>query len=682
MPISRKRIIFYSLFTLILAVFSVFSLAYYQLRNLGELKALAVEKLETLTHRQVLIGEAKMDIVRGLSIRLKDVSVKSSKSGKPELTARSVWVVVQLLPLLEKRIEVKKIIVQGLSLQVVRDAEGRFSVGNKWITQPTESNLFTVLKTTLINNLMIEDGAIHFKDYFNRSPENPLPLDFEHISFSVKKSLHKPPFQFILKGEIPNGGTPTVIKVSGAFDNVSKNQGFNDISINGKVRVHELHFSSFQPYLKTVLAKTSPDSWLSLDSSFSGRLGGTLKSQGTLKYSSRLNKDQLMLRDARVPHRDRLEYKVSFDKDSIHIEELKSESGPFKFTVKASLTNFLSKDPSIVFDLVTDSFQVNKIADYLPLRLFPEKYHALVQSRFENGLIKIKSLKFEGSLKQLQELALEKNRILIYSEFEMKKVDWKSPLPALQNVTGTFRLTKGNTTLHITKAQYEQQPITNVYGTINNIMTRPILDLKVGNEVEMSQFHETLKRIFNGHPLLDSISIYENFEGTASIRLDVKGPLDDLDMLTIAGEIGIENVSLNEKGFEPRLENLKGKIYYTHTPETDIRKDASWIPVIRYENMSGSFSNSSFSNMNGEMGFSNGEPLEKISATYKFAASDLHYILSEDSEDALVTLREGLEFISGGMILDYRFQGNPSKPETEKEWGKIELKNLQGYSPF
>jgi hypothetical protein len=28
------------------------------------------------------------------------------------------------------------------------------------------------------------------------------------------------------------------------------------------------------------------------------------------------------------------------------------------------------------------------------------------------------------------------------------------------------------------------------------------------------------------------------------------------------------------------------------------------------------------------------------------------------------------------MILDYRFQGNPSKPETEKEWGKIELKNL------
>ena len=100
MPLSKKRVIFYSFFALFLGVFSIFSLAYYQLRNLGEVKNLAIEKIEELTRRKVSIGDAEMDIVRGLSIRLKDVSVKSRKSEKPELTARSVWVVVQLLPLL------------------------------------------------------------------------------------------------------------------------------------------------------------------------------------------------------------------------------------------------------------------------------------------------------------------------------------------------------------------------------------------------------------------------------------------------------------------------------------------------------------------------------------------------------------------------------------------------------
>ena len=678
MAISRKRIIFYSLFTLILAVFSVFSLAYYQLRNLGEFKTLAVEKLEELTRREVKIGEAEMDIVRGLSIRLKDVAVRSRSAEEPELMARSVWVVVKLLPLLDKRVEVKKIIVQGLSLRMVRDAEGRFSLGDvkKWITQPAESNLFKILKASLMNQLMVEDGAIHFQDYFNRPPEDPLPLNLEHISFSVRKNFLDSPFQFTLKGEIANGGSPTAFQVSGAFDNFSESQGFTGISINGKIRVHELNVSSFQPYLKKVLAKTPPGSWLSLDSSFSGNLGGTLKSEGTLKYSSNLNKNRPTLRDAHVPYRGGLEYKVSLNQDSIYIEELKSESGPFKFTAKGSLTNFLSNDPSVSFDLVTDSFLVNKSIDYLPLKFFPEEYHALIQSRFKNGSIKIKSLKFEGSLNQLRELAQEKNRSLISSELKMKHVDWQSPLPALQNVTGTFKVNKGNATLHITKARYENQPITNVHGTINNFMTRPRVDLKVENEVEMSQFHETLKRIFKGHPLLDSIAVYDNFEGTAIVRLDVKGPLDDFDRLAITGRIALNNVSLNEKGFGPRLENLNGNIIYSHTPEAAKRRDAYWIPVIKFNNLSGNFSKSAFSDLNGEMGFSNGEPLEKMSATYNLASSDLRYVLSDDSEDALVGLKEELDFVSGRLVLKYRSQGNPAKPETEKEWGKIELKNL------
>ena len=678
MAISRKRIIFYSLFTLILAVFSVFSLAYYQLRNLGEFKTLAVEKLEELTRREVKIGEAEMDIVRGLSIRLKDVAVRSRSAEEPELMARSVWVVVKLLPLLDKRVEVKKIIVQGLSLRMVRDAEGRFSLGDvkKWITQPAESNLFKILKASLMNQLMVEDGAIHFQDYFNRPPEDPLPLNLEHISFSVRKNFLDSPFQFTLKGEIANGGSPTAFQVSGAFDNFSESQGFAGISINGKIRVHELNVSSFQPYLKKVLAKTPPGSWLSLDSSFSGNLGGTLKSEGTLKYSSNLNKNRPTLRDAHVPYRGGLEYKVSLNQDSIYIEELKSESGPFKFTAKGSLTNFLSNDPSVSFDLVTDSFLVNKSIDYLPLKFFPEEYHALIQSRFKNGSIKIKSLKFEGSLNQLRELAQEKNRSLISSELKMKHVDWQSPLPALQNVTGTFKVNKGNATLHITKARYENQPITNVHGTINNFMTRPRVDLKVENEVEMSQFHETLKRIFKGHPLLDSIAVYDNFEGTAIVRLDVKGPLDDFDRLAITGRIALNNVSLNEKGFGPRLENLNGNIIYSHTPEAAKRTDAYWIPVIKFDNLSGNFSKSAFSDLNGEMGFSNGEPLEKMSATYNLASSDLRYVFSDDSEDALVGLKEELDFVSGRLVLKYRSQGNPAKPETEKEWGKIELKNL------
>ena len=676
MPLSKKRVIFYSFFVLFLGVFSIFSLAYYQLRNLGEVKNLAIERMEELTGRKVSIGDAEMDIVRGLSILLKDVSVKSRWGPESELTARSVWVVVKLLPLLEKRVAVKQIIVQGASLQVVRNAVGQFSLGDvqKWISQPADSQLFKVLKVSLMNQVMVEDGAINFLDYLDQPRDKPLSLEMNQLHFSVRKSLVKSPYKFALKGEIPNSGASTAFKVSGAFDNFSEEKGFTGISFDGKIRLNPLNVSRFQPYFKKILAKTP--GWLSIDSSFSGNLGGVLKTEGVLKYSFDTKQELAVIRDARVPHRGGLEYKISMEKDSINIEELKTETGPFKFKASGSLKNIFSKDPVVLIDLKTDTFQVNRSIDYLPLKIFPEEYHEVIHKTFKNGSVKFNSFKFNGTVNQLREISKPENRRKITGEIEMRKVDWQSPLPPLKKVTGTFKVDKGNSSFHIQKARYETQPLTNLKGTIENFITHPVADLSLENKLDMAQFHRTLKKAFKGHPIHNAISIYSDIEGSANIKLNVKGPLEDFDKLTIAGVIDLQSVSLVEKEFEPRIKKLNGKIIYTHTPEVAERKNERWIRFLQYKNLSGNFSNSKFTNLNGELGFSNGELLEKGTALYHLDFSDLHWIIEGDAEEALVEFQEGLDFTSGEVLVNYRYQENPEKPETEKEWGKIELKNL------
>ena len=676
MPLSKKRVIFYSFFVLFLGVFSIFSLAYYQLRNLGEVKNLAIERMEELTGRKVSIGDAEMDIVRGLSILLKDVSVKSRWGPESELTARSVWVVVKLLPLLEKRVAVKQIIVQGASLQVVRNAVGQFSLGDvqKWISQPADSQLFKVLKVSLMSQVMVEDGSIHFLDYLDQPKDKPLSLEMNHLHFSVRKSLVKSPYKFALKGEIPNSGASSAFKVSGAFDNFSEEKGFTGISVDGKIRLNPLNVSRFQPYFKKILAKTP--GWLSIDSSFSGNLGGVLKTEGVLKYSFDTKQERAVIRDARVPHRGGLEYKISMEKDSINIEELKTETGPFKFKASGSLKNIFSKDPVVLIDLKTDTFQVNRSIDYLPLKIFPEEYHEVIHKTFKNGSVKFNSFKFNGTVNQLREISKPENRRKITGEIEMRKVDWQSPLPPLKKVTGTFKVDKGNSSFHIQKARYETQPLTNLKGTIENFITHPVADLSLENKLDMAQFHRTLKKAFKGHPIHNAISIYSDIEGSANIKLNVKGPLEDFDKLTIAGVIDLQSVSLAEKEFEPRIKKLNGEIIYTHTPEVAQRKNERWIRFLQYKNLSGNFSNSKFTNLNGELGFSNGELLEKGTALYHLDFSDLHWIIEGDAEEALVEFQEGLDFTSGEVLVNYRYQENPEKPETEKEWGKIELKNL------
>ena len=383
-----------------------------------------------------------------------------------------------------------------------------------------------------------------------------------------------------------------------------------------------------------------------------------------------------MIRDARVPHRGGLEYKISMEKDSINIEELKTETGPFKFKASGSLKNIFSKDPVVLIDLKTDTFQVNRSIDYLPLKIFPEEYHEVIHKTFKNGSVKFNSFKFNGTVNQLREISKPENRRKITGEIEMRKVDWQSPLPPLKKVTGTFKVDKGNSSFHIQKARYETQPLTNLKGTIENFITHPVADLSLENKLDMAQFHRTLKKAFKGHPIHNAISIYSDIEGSANIKLNVKGPLEDFDKLTIAGVIDLQSVSLAEKEFEPRIKKLNGKIIYTHTPEVAQRKNERWIRFLQYKNLSGNFSNSKFTNLNGELGFSNGELLEKGTALYHLDFSDLHWIIEGDAEEALVEFQEGLDFTSGEVLVNYRYQENPEKPETEKEWGKIELKNL------
>jgi hypothetical protein len=561
----------------------------------------------------------------------------------------------------------------------VRNAIGQFSLGDvqKWISQPTDSQLFKVLKASLMSQIILEDGSVHFLDYLDQPKDKPLALEMNRLHFSVSKSLIKSSYLFSLKGEIPNSEASTAFQVSGAFDNFSEQKRFTEISIDGKIRLHPLNVSRFQPYFKKVLAKTP--GWLSIDSSFSGNLGGTLKTEGVLKYFSDIKQERAVIRDARVPHRGGLEYKISMEEDSINFEELKTETGPFKFKASGSLKKIFSKDPVVLIDLKTDAFQVNRSIDYLPLKIFPEEYHEVIHKTFKNGSIKFNSFKFDGTVNQLREISKPENRRKITGEVEMRKVDWQSPLPPLKKVTGIFKLDKGNSSLHIHKASYEKQPLTNLKGTIENIMTRPVADLSLENKVDMAQFHRTLKKAFKGHPIYNAISIYSDIEGSANIKLNIKGPLEDFDKLAIAGEIDLQSVSLTEKEFKPRLENLNGKIVYTHKPEVDQIKNEGWIRFLQYKNLSGDFSNSRFSDLNGELGFSNGEPLEKATALYHLDFSDLHWVIEEaagDAEDALLELEEGLNFTSGRVLINYRYQGNPEKPETEKEWGKIKLKNL------
>lgn len=75
----------------------------YNLLDVDRVKAHAVQQLESLTGRKVTVGRAELDWGKGVSVRMRDVSIANRSQSDPEFEAQSVWVVVKLLPLMEQK---------------------------------------------------------------------------------------------------------------------------------------------------------------------------------------------------------------------------------------------------------------------------------------------------------------------------------------------------------------------------------------------------------------------------------------------------------------------------------------------------------------------------------------------------------------------------------------------------
>ena len=679
MAVSKKKIALYSLAGLLFIIIALAGTLYVKFSDLERFKEMAVERLEDLTGKKVSIGSAEMDFVKGLSVKLKEVTIGGAYEGKPKFYAESLWMVIKLLPLLDKRVEVKKIEVEGIFLQLIRDREGRLNFGRipQLVSQPRDDDFVDVLKGSLVNKLEIKGGEIRFIDFKTFAPKKPPPLQLNNVHVLIKKQFLKIPYKFLFQGEILNPDRPTKIKLSGILDNPTMTWNLAGFAIDGKAEIQNLPMSRFRPYLGKISPTLFGEGRISLESNFSGRLSGIMESTGKLKFGSQREISGPVLRDPSVPRRGTLDYKVILNEDTLSFTEIKMASDSFGFTAKGTLGQYFSKDPLISFDVKTGAFQVNKSESYLPLEIIPGEYHKLVQKQFRNGTFEVESLKFKGTLSQLKNLTVDENIKLISGKVRMEHMDWQAPLPLLKHVTGSFSLESGNGKLKIEKARFLDHPITNVKGTIQNVVDRPNIHVFLDNKIELGKFHPTLMKALDGNPFQDFISIYSEMSGPGSVRIHLEGPLLEPDKLALTGNIFMEDVSLYQVGIKPRIEHLNGKIDYNLIPPGSEANKNLPVPIIVFDNFSGNFGKSTFSKVFGKVVMKKGVPSKEMAGTYNLGVDELPAIISSlDLEYPFDILHQGTRYTSGRVQVNFKSLGNPLAPETVKDWGAIELQDL------
>ena len=691
MKISFNRNIAVYFFSgLAICIFATLFFIYSQLRDVDNFKSIIVEKLEGLTGRKVAIDEAEIKFKKGISIRLKRLSIYAPNGRDRELLAKNAWCVVKLWPLLNREIKVKKIILDGAFLELVRDEQGKFNLGDPYslLAEQNSSRLFKVIGASLIHRLSVLDSEIRFRDYYDLSGSEPISTSIDSIDLNINKRVFQNKYSVNLSGSIPNKYRPTVFELSGgirSFENIRENQ---PISLQGKVKLDHLYLDQLRPYLKNVLSKVPGDTKLSLQTDISGNQGGSLRAKGKLKYSREIIEQKPVLRSMDSLSKGEIDYSLKLDKDSIEIENIRVGSGLNVFSGNGKMTGYKTKDSALSFVVQTDEFKVRETSRHFPLILFPKIAHKKLNDFFSEGSLRIKSLKFDGSLEQLKSLDYKENQDPFTAEISFREMEFRSPLPLAKKITGFLTYKNGDGFIEIVKANFKGLPLGNIKGTVKSITKNPLIDLSMKSEQDLGKLSLVLKQSIAEKSFKNILDDYQEVEGKGLLEAKLQGPLNEMEKTSITAVLSANKASFFDDELQSRVRNFNGKIYFNYDPLNDSKQVKPSVPMVEGKNLSGEFGKSEFYNMNGKILRQGEKVVQKIEAVYRLNATELAKVISDiDFSGPEFALLKQSEFEQGNVEVNYRSLMNFDTPEKKKSWGKIKLKNISikhptGFQPL
>jgi len=671
-----KTALKYFLAVFLLAFVSLIGLVFWNLTDVDRLKELAIVQLENLTGREVVVGAAELDWSKGVSVKLLNVSIGGVQGGGPECSARSVWVVAKILPLLEQQIEIQKVIVQGAYLLLERNASGDMRLGG-WAPKPgtnTPSRWANIFKVNAITEVSFKNSSLKFVDHANTAgDDSPRRISLENFHISIRKPLLQKKLNFLLGGEMPNEGPPTFINTEGTLGAEILTGDFSNLSISGSMKVQGLLLQTVKPYLKFVSTDFPANSRLSFETNFEG--GRSWQIKGKAQYALTERDGLPALSNRSTSNRASADFEARYSENALELKNVSISAGQFHLKGNAHSKNIFASDPGIKFYVSTDPFHIDQSHNYFPLKVLPDRVHDILHSRFQGGTIKVKSLHFDGTLKQLRGLGIEENDRLISAEMDLERVDWLDPLPDFKKVTGSLKLDKGDSQVLITNTTFEGLPISTISGSIKNLLHAPVADLQVKNQVDIQAFKIFLIRILKGAPFVKVLNHLEEIKGQGVVTVTLKGSLENDSDLAITGHLTIDDATIKRKGLKEILTAVSGEVFYNQPSASDKSKSGI-ATTARLDNFSGKLKQSSFSNFNARLNLDAKDPFHQISSKLHINLVDLpklltNFPLSKSAEESL----KDIEFTGGFVDIERFVTSDPKKPGSEKSWGNAQLKN-------
>lgn len=432
-----------------------------------------VTALQKSLNRPVSFSSGAFAWHYGPSFQFKSFVVKERQGENEFISAKQITVQVALLPLLRKKIEIRKLILDAPFISLSRAADGTMNIDDLLVTDGSEGVSIN------FKQVRINKGAVQWRDQYKR-PKS-LDLSFHNILLSADNLGRAHKGHFKLSGDLGASGTALGhVTLDTSLRLPDGSASLAESVLDGDITLKQIDIGTFWGYFGTYVPFENTGGKLNVTTSFKGKVQD-FAAKGKIVITGSTVKWPTIFHAVLTPKNLQLEYVMTLNRQQISLSAVDLSMEGFRIKGSFQLLDYLSKDPKIIAKAVTPStFNYEDIRYYVPYGIIDKDTSDYIENKIKSGAFKLTSGVLDGRISQIahMEIGQNGNTLYIHGTAENAVLSYGPKAPAFNALKGIIELKGNNFNLIGMSGNFGTSPFT-LNGSITEYNTYKTADYPI-----------------------------------------------------------------------------------------------------------------------------------------------------------------------------------------------------------
>lgn len=408
--------------------------------------------LQSSLHRRVVYERGDFSFRPAPTFTFDRIRIMDKDGHSPFLAAEKLSFRLALLPLLERRLVLRGVVLDKPSVLVGRDGAGVLSIAD--LFQQTDKQ-----PTVKIRSIRVKQGTLRFVDRAVGPGQHLTTL--AGLNLTMARHLRDKGYSVKLATALFQGQEKARVQLSGSLLLPEGTATWRETTFRGTIKADNLFAGHYWPYYSGYVPFRKIDGRLDLSASFKGTLAN-FASQGRMELRSlRFDYPQVFHR-VLTPKKVAFTYDMTLDPRDILVKSLDLDVDALNVTGSCALKDIPSGDLFIDARAKTSPFRLEEFAGYVPYGIIADSASRYIEEHIKGGTYRLEEGSLIGRVSQIahMERGTNYNVLAIRGTVEDGLLSYGPTVPTFNSIKGNLAMRGKDFILSGMEAKFGTSPFT------------------------------------------------------------------------------------------------------------------------------------------------------------------------------------------------------------------------------